>query len=48
MNRLPVFLLGVAIAGLLGCGSDNGNNTNPPPAKPSLKTTQIDGWAGRE
>jgi len=42
MNRLPLFVLGVAIAGLCGCGSDNGTNTTPPPAKPTLKTTQID------
>lgn len=44
MNRLPALILGAALAGLLGCSSDNDNNNdgNNPPAKPTLKTTQID------
>lgn len=41
MNRLRILSLTSLIAGLVACGSDNGT-TNTTPAKPALKTTQID------
>ena len=39
MNRFPI--LAALVSALAACGSDNGNNNQPPP-KPTLGTTQID------
>jgi len=40
MNRL--LILGALASLLAACGSDNGNNDNQPPPKPTLGATQID------